>query len=263
MSDPQEALTLVLAQLAKAHALVKKRKVRQITNTDDRDFLKSVAYAWFRTHRQRLRPGYGPDLSLVDAQFQIILEATDRAATKATYVASIKEATVQARALRSAYLLPEATPASSDAAPDFAPLAADVAMRSILESRWAECQRCLGSGAHLAATVMMGGLLEALFVARANAMADKSPLFKAKSTPVDGRTKKPVSLNEWTLRPYIDVSHELGWITKSGKDIAAVLRDYRNLVHPEKQRSLGITLNEHDSRMFWEITKSLTRQLLK
>lgn len=263
MSDPQEVLTLVLAQLAKAQALVKKNKARQITSADDRDFLKSVAFAWFRTHRQRLRPGAGPDLSLVDAQFQIILEATDRAAAKATYVAAIKEATIQVRALRGAYLLPEATPSSSESAPDFTPLAGDAAMRVILESRWAECQRCLGSGAHLAATVMMGGLLEALFVARANSMTDKSSLFKSKSTPVDGRTKKPLPLNEWTLRPYIDVGHEMGWITKSGKDIAAVLRDYRNLVHPEKQRSLGITLNEHDSRMFWEITKSLARQLLR
>jgi hypothetical protein len=109
---------------------------------------------------------------------------------------------------------------------------------------------------------MMGGLLEALFVARANAMTDKGPLFRATATPVDTKTKKPLQLKEWTLRPYIDVAHELGWITRSGKDIAVVLRDYRNLVHPEKQRSLGIELNDHDSRMFWEITKSLSRQLL-
>ena len=118
------------------------------------------------------------------------------------------------------------------------------------------------SGAHLAATVMMGGLLEALFVARANALADKSPLFKAKATPLDSKTKHPIALKDWTLRPYIDVGHELGWITKSGKDIAAVLRDYRNLVHPEKQRALGVTLGNHDSGLFWEITKSLSRQLL-
>ena len=109
---------------------------------------------------------------------------------------------------------------------------------------------------------MMGGLLEALFVARANRLNDKSALFKAKSTPRDGQTQKPIPLKEWTLRPYIDVGHELGWITKSGKDVAAVLRDYRNYVHPEKERSHGVTLGESDSMMFWEITKLLTRQLL-
>lgn len=114
----------------------------------------------------------------------------------------------------------------------------------------------------MAATVMMGGLLEALFVARANALGDKSPLFKAKSTPLDSKTKKPLMLKDWTLRPFIDVGYELGWITKSGKDIAVVLRDYRNIIHPEKQRSFGIELGEDDSKIFWEITKGLSRQLL-
>lgn len=262
MSDPQETLTGVLAELKRAQTVVTKHKARQITNVDDRDLLKSVAYAWFRSHRSSLRPGAGPDLASVDLPFQTILEATDRATTKATYLAAIKEATAQVRALRASYLVPVSSSPSSELPPDFTPLAADAAMRSILGGRWEECQRCLKSGAHLAATVMMGGLLEALFVARANAMPDKAPLFKAKLTPLDPKTKKSLPLKEWTLRPYIDVAHELGWITKSGKDIAVVLRDYRNLVHPEKQRSLGIELNGHDSRMFWEITKSLSRQLL-
>jgi hypothetical protein len=71
-----------------------------------------------------------------------------------------------------------------------------------------------------------------------------------------------VPLSEWTLRHYIDVGHELGWISRSGKDVAAVLRDYRNYVHPEKQRSHGVTLNAYDSSMFWEVTKSLAQQLL-
>jgi hypothetical protein len=59
------------------------------------------------------------------------------------------------------------------------------------------------------------------------------------------------------------VAHELGWITKSGKEVAAVLRDYRNYIHPEKERSHGIMLTSADSAMFWEITKLLARQLLQ
>jgi hypothetical protein len=262
MNDPQEVLSRVLSELAKLQGIVTKHRARQITNADDRDLLKSVAYAWFRSHREALGTSSAPDLSAVDRPFQAILEATDRAVSKATYLAAIKDATKQVRSLRAYYLVPTVTAPSSEAPPDFSPLAADLAMRGILSGRWEECQRCIGAGAHLAATVMMGGLLEALFVARANAMSDKAPLFKAKLTPTDSKTGKPISLKDWTLRPYIDVGHELGWITKSGKDIAVVLRDYRNLVHPEKQRSLGIDLNEHDSRMFWEVTKSLSRQLV-
>lgn len=263
MSDPQEVLTNVLAELSRLKAAMNRHRARQVTNVDDRDLLKSVSYAWFRSHRTALNASGALDFSLVDSTFQTILEATDRATTKASYLATIKEATLHVRALRSAYLVPASVQPSSDLPPDFTPLAGDAVMREILVGRWEECQRCLKGGAHLAATVMMGGLLEALFVARANAMQDKAPLFKAKLTPLDPKTKSPLPLKEWTLRPYIDVGHELGWITKSGKDIAVVLRDYRNVVHPEKQRSLGITLNDHDSGMFWEITKSLSRQLLR
>jgi hypothetical protein len=135
-------------------------------------------------------------------------------------------------------------------------------MKAILERRWHECQKCLRAGAALAATVMMGGLLEALFVARANLMANKTPLFRAKTTPIDSKTRKPLALPDWTLRPYIDVGAELGWISRSGKDVAAVLRDYRNYIHPEKERTHVVNLNDNDSDMFWGVTKSLVRQLL-
>lgn len=42
-----------------------------------------------------------------------------------------------------------------------------------------------------------------------------------------------------------------------------MLRDYRNYVHPEKERRHGVVLTEHDSRMFWEVTKLLATQLLR
>lgn len=262
MSDPQETLSNVLAELGRLKAAITRHRARQVTNLDDRDLLKSVSYAWFRSYRTTLNAHSPLDFTQIDFAFQAILEATDRATTKSAYLSSIREATLQVRALRASYLVPTAPSVSSDSPPDFTPLAADQVMRDILIGRWDECQKCLKGGAHLAATVMMGGLLEALFLARAGAMKDKAPLFKAKLTPIDPKTKTPIPLKDWTLRPYIDVGHEIGWITKSGKDIAVVLRDYRNIVHPEKQRSLGIALNDHDSGMFWEITKSLSRQLL-
>ncbi len=109
---------------------------------------------------------------------------------------------------------------------------------------------------------MMGGLLEALFVARANKMPEKAPLFRAKSAPLDQKTRKPLTLGDWTLRHYIDVGYELGWITRSAKDVAEVLRDYRNYVHPEKERSHGVAIGANDSAMFWQIAKQLATQLL-
>ncbi len=69
---------------------------------------------------------------------------------------------------------------------------------------------------------MMGGLLEALFVARANRLTDKSRLFKTKATPIDPKTKKALDLWNWTLAAYLDVGYELQWITRSRKDIGVV-----------------------------------------
>lgn len=58
------------------------------------------------------------------------------------------------------------------------------------------------------------------------------------------------------------VAYELKWITESAKDIADVLKEYRNYIHPEKERRHGVVLDLNDSSMFWQVTKALIRQLL-
>jgi hypothetical protein len=60
----------------------------------------------------------------------------------------------------------------------------------------------------------------------------------------------------------VDVSHELTWITKGAKDVGNVLREFRNYIHPHKEYIDGVELSEDDVRMFWEVTKSITRQIL-
>lgn len=264
VNRPLDVIELALAEVDHARKKITRGKSKQITQADAIDYLKSVAYSWFRTHRPALE-NHLPTTAIasVDMQLQRVLEATTKASARTTYRAALNDAKGALTSLRSdALTAPAHAVPTSDPAPDFSPLASDPEMRGILVRRWEECQRCLQAEAHLAATVMMGGFLEALFVARANQLSDKGPLFRATATPLDHRTKKPLQLAEWTLRPYIDVGQELGWISRSGKEVAAVLRDYRNYVHPEKERSHGVTLNIHDSSMFWQLTKSLTEQLL-
>lgn len=260
-ADPIEAC---FREVEQARNRVSRMKVKQVTNADDRDYLKSVAYSWFKSHRPLLVTSIPEDsLEPVDVRLRAIVDATARSSAKSTYLATLKDAKEALASLRGIALIPaHSSPSAPESPPNFTALASDPVMKAILERRWNECQRCIRANAHLAATVMMGGLLEALFVARANRMTNKAPLFRAKTTPIDSKTKKPLALPEWTLRPYIDVAAELGWISSSGKDVAAVLRDYRNYIHPEKERSHGVDLNEHDSGMFWEVTKSLAHQLL-
>lgn len=260
-ADPIEAC---FREVERARNRVSRLKTKQVTKVDDRDYLKSVAYSWFKSHRPLLVASVGEDaLEPVDVKLKAVLDATGRLSTRTTYLAALKNAKDDFASLRGIALVPpRSSPSPSESPPDFAALASDPVMKAILERRWNECQRCIRASAPLAATVMMGGLLEALFVARANLMTNKAPLFRAKATLIDSKTKKPLALPQWTLRPYIDVAAELGWISRSGKDVAAVLRDYRNYIHPEKERAHGVSLNDHDSEMFWEVTKSLARQLL-
>jgi hypothetical protein len=145
--------------------------------------------------------------------------------------------------------------------PDFTPLISDPAMKSILIARWLECTRCLEADVPLAATVMMGGLLEALLLARINRETNKKPIFTARAAPKD-YSKKTKPLSEWMLKDFIDVVHELGWMSVSAKDVGAVLRDYRNQVHPQKQLSHGVHLKPDDSKLFWEVSKSIARQII-
>jgi hypothetical protein len=254
-----------LREIDAARKRVTSGNSKQITRADAIDYLKSVGFAWFKSHRPELiAKAPATELSAVDGHVERVLMATEKASARTTYVAALKDAKAALIALRSSLLIAPATLGPGFAPPpDFGRLASDPVMRGILVDRWNECQLCLQAEAHMAATVMMGGFLEALFVARANQLADKGPMFRAKVTPIDPKSKKALTLSEWTLRHYIDVGQELGWISRSGKDVAAVLRDYRNYIHPEKQRSHGVTLNANDSAMFWEVTKSLTRQLLK
>lgn len=262
--SPAETLTDGVDAVERARATIAKNRNRQVRSRETRLALRSLAFAWFQSYRPALAqhvPG-ADALGDADDAFQTLMDATDKNATKQTYADALSRAKKALLALRRSVVIGGTVGDPGDAAQDFSPLAADSTMKGILERRWEECRKCLEARASLAAVVMMGGLLEALFVARANTLTDKKPLFKAKSTPLDAKTKKPLDLRDWTLRAYIDVSHELGWITPSAKDVAAVLRDYRNYVHPEKERSHGIVVTDGDSAMLWQVTRSLARQLL-
>lgn len=45
--------------------------------------------------------------------------------------------------------------------------------------------------------------------------------------------------------------------------ISVVLRDYRNYVHPAKELSEGVTIDEKDIPLLWTVFTGLTDQVLK
>lgn len=266
MPTASDAIDAAIREVATARSMVSKIKTKQVSGVDAIASLKSTALAWFNTHRSIVSAGTSDiDLAPADRHYTTILNSTARHATRQTYLDALMEVKRVLVPMLAIALTAPTIPQGGDTddlAPDFSPLAGNQEMREILTRRWQECCKCVNANAHLAAIVMMGGLLEALFVARANKMSVKDPLITASSAPKDKITGKTLNYQEWMLDSYIKVAHELRWITESAKEVADVLKEYRNYIHPEKERRHGRVLALNDSTMFWSVTKALVRQLL-
>jgi hypothetical protein len=266
MSTNSDTIDAAIREAMSARKLVSKIKTKQVTGVDAIASLKATALTWFNTHRPVVTPNnLDFDFAAIDVPYTTVLDSTSKYAVRQTYLDAllqVKNALVTLRTMILTAPAPSEANNTDDIAPDFTPLAGNEEMRTILTRRWDECCRCVNADAHLAAIVMMGGLLEALFIARANKMPVKTPLISATSAPKDKTTGKTVNYQEWMLDTYIKVGRELNWITHSAKNVADVLKEYRNYVHPEKERRHGVTLELNDSDMFWQVTKALVRQLL-
>jgi hypothetical protein len=268
MTDALSAIESAIAEVTKARASIQKKKSKQVSAEDEIDRLKSIAFAWFETHRPNVagHPSQ-PDLSNVDSAYRAIMDATGRRTTRASYSNSLlaaRRSLLDLRSFVATHLHASPSPtttATLDIPPNFAPLAFDPRMQVILQRRWDEVQRCIAVKANLAATVMMGGLLESLLLARINVSPNKPAVFKAKSTPRD-KKGKALPLPDWKLIHMVEIAHELGWVTKSAKDVGNVLRDFRNYIHPHKEHTDNVLIVDEDARMFWEVTKSISRHVL-
>jgi len=262
MNDADEAIYQAIKEAERIRSVTRKKSLPQVRGSE-RDVIRATALTWFQSHRPKIVAVFSSaDLQLVDEMYQKILEASHKNAARSGYVVTLKDICDSLVHLRAANVVKLAAATTTDAAPDFSKLISDAAMQGILQKRWTECVICISYGAPLAATVMIGGLLEGLLLARVNRENNKKPIFTAAASPKD-RQNQPLGLKDWTLQDYIGVAHELKWITVAAKDVGVVLRDYRNYIHPQKELSHGVSLTTPDAVILWEIGKSISRQLLK
>jgi hypothetical protein len=269
VTDGQRAIDSAIGEAESLMKALKRQTSKQVWSDDEKQLVKATSLTWFNNRRPVLAALLGDQIEIVDHLYRGLIASAGRATTRARYLEILKSVRKHLGALQADQIVTLAATAApaqavtSDTPPKFDPLIADPKMQAILTKRWNECVICVKSGAPLAATVMMGGLLEGLLLAKINQLPSKTPVFNAAATPMDPKTGKALQLKEWGLKNYIDVAHELGWITKTTKDIGEVVRDYRNYIHPQKELSHGITLEPGDASMLWEVGKSITLQLLK
>lgn len=261
-----DSIETAINQIESLKRVLSKGESVQVSSIEDKSLVKATALSWFKNLRPELNVS-DSNLETLDSIYKDLLGFSEKKTSRTVYIAKIKSAKEELIKIRadhiSAYGVTTSKSDPSNEIPSFDTLIKDPKMVAILANRWNECIKCIKADAPLSATVMMGGILEAILLGKINSLSDKTIIFKAKSAPIDKKTSKVMPLQEWTLRNYIDVAHEVGWISQTTKDVGEVLRDYRNYIHPYKEFSYGIKLVKGDALLFWNITKSLIGQILE
>lgn len=146
-----------------------------------------------------------------------------------------------------------------EATPDFHKLVSDSVLANILAFRWDESQRCVEAGAHLAAIVMMGSILEGALLHRVE--SNIAVANAAKSSP-KGKDGKPRAIADWGISGLIDVAHEVGWLQGDMKRFSHALRESRNVVHPYIQRLLSEAPDRDTCAICWQVVRAGISDLL-
>ena len=137
MSASADSIEACFREVERARNRVSRIKTKQITSADDRDYLKSVAYSWFNSHRPLLVESIAEDaIEPVDVKLRAVLDATARSTAKTTYLVALKNAKDALASLRGVALVPpRSSPAAPESPPDFAALASDPAMKATVPAR--------------------------------------------------------------------------------------------------------------------------------
>lgn len=154
LDSPVDAVDAALREVESARKRTASGTSRRVTQSDALDYLRSVAYAWFNSHRLVLQDrAPTTELSEVDSHLDRVLVATGRASARTTYVSALKDAKSALIDLRSAVLAAGVAPSSTMLPwPDFSPLASDAVMRDILRrstTSSASTTSCIGASCRI------------------------------------------------------------------------------------------------------------------
>ncbi|WP_280382493.1 hypothetical protein [Nocardia wallacei] len=124
---------------------------------------------------------------------------------------------------------------------DLADIVKDEKFGAQLLSRLEDAQLCLEAGAHMAATIMLGSLLEGVLYDVA-------------------RTQLGESVGD-KLEGLIDLARDRSWIARDVVDYAHVLRRHRNLVHPRRQWVDSYQPDGDSARIAWNVAVAALNDL--
>lgn len=136
--------------------------------------------------------------------------------------------------------------------PDFNSFIDDEDLSKILNSRWDEVEKNINSEAYLSSIILMGSILEGTLLS----VVEKNPKYANLSKSAPKNSSGILKFKSWSLNDLLNVAHDCEWIDKDVKDFNVKLRDYRNLVHPRKQRDEGFFPDEDTCKICLEVVKA-------
>lgn len=145
--------------------------------------------------------------------------------------------------------------------PDFLALQLDPGLGEILADRWDQAQRCLNAEAFLAATIVMGSMLEGMLLATMQRFPKQAN--ECKAAPVDPGTGKVKYFADWTLSDMVNVAHEASWIDLDVKKFSHSLREFRNMIHPYEQLVTKASPDKDTCEISWLVVQAAANDLAR
>ncbi|MBX7554383.1 hypothetical protein K1Y78_42210 [Streptomyces sp. tea 10] len=120
-------------------------------------------------------------------------------------------------------------------------------MAALLQRRLDEARTCFANGAHVAAIIMLGSLLEGVLLA---VIQERDATLLGRGGPRNAR-----------LQDLIDTCHTARWIDADTKDFSHALRDYRNFVHPHREFREAYTPDRDTLNVSWYVVNGALNDL--
>ncbi len=145
--------------------------------------------------------------------------------------------------------------------PAFLNLKLEPGLGEILADRWEQTQGCMNAEAYLAATIIMGSMLEGMLLSVLQKFPKEANTCKA--APLDQQTGKVKYFAEWSLSDMINVAHEANWIDLDVKNFSHALRGFRNLIHPYQQMIVKTFPDKDTCEISWLVVQAATNDLAR
>ncbi|GGY72966.1 hypothetical protein GCM10010300_15410 [Streptomyces olivaceoviridis] len=120
-------------------------------------------------------------------------------------------------------------------------------MAALLQRRLDEARTCFSNGAHVAAIIMLGSLLEGVLLTvieerNASLLSNKDPNFIG-------------------LKALIDICHQAGWIDVDMERFSQAVCKYRNFVHPRREFREAHTPDRDTLTVSWYVVNGALNDL--